>query len=175
MDPADGKPLDAPSDCPLCGARGVGGLEGCRATMGSLGAREFADPAFFRVHRLSVDAYSLQHPEDYMRSSKSAAAHLAGMCWSMERGRSTHLPAPVRAWVDGPRRYERLSAPPPQSRGELTVVSVLGASDARDYEQRVFDWARSAWGAWSVHHEKARAWVQEALHEYERQRATRSR
>jgi len=34
-------------------------------------AREFGDFRYAREHRLTVDAYSLQHPDEYMRSAKS--------------------------------------------------------------------------------------------------------
>jgi hypothetical protein len=42
-------------------------------------SREFGDYRYAREHRLTVDAYSLQHPAEYMRSPKSNAAHLTGM------------------------------------------------------------------------------------------------
>jgi hypothetical protein len=84
MDHTRGRDVSEAAECPSCGAPGVGGLEGCRALLGRR-EREFSDPEYFRAHRLTVDAYSLQHPEQSMKSSKSAAAHLAGMCWSRER------------------------------------------------------------------------------------------
>ncbi|HEX2247938.1 MAG TPA: DUF5946 family protein, partial [Arthrobacter sp.] len=87
--------------CPDCGAPGVANLDECRALFAEVGAREFANEEFFRVHRLTVDAYCLQHPDAYMGSSKSAAAHLAAMCWSMEYGRTTNLPGALKRWVDG--------------------------------------------------------------------------
>ncbi|MEW4569465.1 DUF5946 family protein [Tautonia sp. JC769] len=155
--------LEEAADCPSCGAPRVGGLDGCRALFDRLGEREFSDPEFFRAHRLTVDAYSLQHPEQFMKSSKSAAAHLAGMCWSMERGRSTHLPAPLKRWVDGRKNYARLTPPPPRARGTVTVIDVLDAEDAAEHERRVEAWARSAWSAWAGHWSQARAWVVEAL------------
>lgn len=151
-----------PAACPSCGAAGVGGLAGCRGLFDRLGAREFSDPNYFRAHRLSVDAYSLQHPEQFMKSSKSAAAHLAGMCWSMERGRSLHLPEPLKEWVDGARHYRRVTPPPPGRRGGITIVAVVGALDGVEYERKVVAWAQSAWEAWSPHWEQARAWVAEA-------------
>jgi Family of unknown function (DUF5946) len=82
--------------CPDCGASGVASQDGCRALLAEVGGREFADEAFFQVHRLTVDAYCLQHPDVYMKSSKSAAAHLAAMCWSMERSRSENLPGVLK-------------------------------------------------------------------------------
>ena len=155
------------AECPSCGAPGVGGLGGCQALFGRLGEREFSDPAYYRAHRLTVDAYCLQHPEQFMKSSKSAAAHLAGMCWSMERGRSLHLPAPLKRWVDGPRSFVRVAPPSPLDRGRVTLLSLVGALDADDYERRALEWARSAWEAWSAHWDQARAWVQEALDEHQ--------
>ena len=152
-------------DCPSCGAARVGGLQGCRELFGTLGTREFENRDYFRAHRLTVDAYCLQHPEQYMKSSKSAAAHLSGMCWSLERGRTLHLPPPLKRWVDGPRRYVRVPPPPPGDRGRLTVMSLVGAADAADYERRALEWARSAWQAWSAHWPQARAWVEDALAE----------
>lgn len=47
-------------------------------------AREFGDYRYGRLHRLTVDSYALQHPEKYMHSAKSFAAHLTGMYAAME-------------------------------------------------------------------------------------------
>jgi hypothetical protein len=146
-------------DCADCGA------PGCQAAFEAVAAQEFADQAFFRAHRLTVDAYCLQHPDVYMKSSKSAAAHLAGMCWSLEHGRATHLPDVLKRWVDGARTYPRVDPPPPRHRGALTVRHVLGIEDPVLYEQRALEWARSAWQAWAPHHGQARAWVADALAE----------
>ncbi len=157
--------LNRDAACPSCCAPGVGGLDGCRALFDRVQEREFSDPEFFHMHRLTVDAYSLQHPEQFMKSSKSAAAHLAAMCWSMERGRAAHLPPPLKAWVDGPRTFTLVPPPPAGARGRITVASVVDAVDAAEYGQRVAEWAGSAWAAWSPHWGQARAWVQQALAE----------
>ncbi len=151
--------------CPDCGAPGVASLDDCRDLFAEVGAREFADAAFFRVHRLTVDAYCLQHPDVYMKSSKSAAAHLAAMCWSVEYGRSTHLADALKRWLDGPRTYVRVDPPPLLHWGTLTVRHVLGVGDPDKYAVRAEEWARSAWEAWGEHHDQARAWVAEALAE----------
>jgi hypothetical protein len=156
--------------CPDCGAPGVASLDACGELFAEVGAREFADEAFFRTHRLTVDAYCLQHPDAYMKSSKSAAAHLAAMCWSMEIGGSENLPRALKGWVDGPRTYARVVPPPPLHRGALTVRHVLGVEDPDEYAVRAEEWARSAWEAWGEHHDQARAWVAEALAERGRTR-----
>ena len=64
--------------CPECGADVRGGRAGCQQLCDEVLAREFGDYRYAREHRLTVDAYSLQHPDEYMRSAKSYAAHLTG-------------------------------------------------------------------------------------------------
>ena len=149
--------------CPSCGASGVRSAHECQGLFAEMGVREFSDAEYFRSHRLTVDAYCLQHPEHYMVSSKSAATHLTAMCWSFEHGYSLHVPAPIKAWVDGPRAFPRVAAPPPGERGTLTLLHCVEAQDPVDYHRRAREWADSAWQAWSEHWPRARAWVQEAL------------
>lgn len=151
--------------CPSCGAVGVDSVEACQAQFVKVLNREFADPNYFKAHRLTVDAYCLQHPEQYMVSSKSAAAHLAGMCWSMERGYSLHLHSTLKKWVDGKRTYTRVAPPPQLSRGKLTINHVQNISDPEQYFRAVTEWAESAWKAWSPHWPQARKWVKEAVSE----------
>lgn len=160
--------------CPSCGAPSVDGLDGCLALFGTLGAREFSDTDYFPMHRLTVDAYCLQHPEQYMVSTKSAAAHLAAMCWSMEIGRSIHMPVPLQLWVDGPRTYVRIPPPPFRERGSITIADVIGAKNPKDYETQVWKWAKSAWCAWSNHWEQARAWTQAAIGEFDVNKSNQS-
>lgn len=92
-----------------------------------------------------------------MKSSKSAAAHLAAMCWSMEYGTAANLPGVLKRWLDGPRTYLRVPPPPPLRRGTLTVRRVLGIDDPDEYAMRAKEWANSAWYAWREHWDHARA------------------
>lgn len=68
----------APEPCSGCGLVVPGGAAGCRALFEELLARDFTNSAYFRVHRMMVDVYSLQHPE--RASAKSLAAHLTNLC-----------------------------------------------------------------------------------------------
>ena len=62
------------SACPQCGVdlpeedgpihRYFGASPACWAAYGQVLEREYADPAFFKNHRMTVDAYALQHPGD---------------------------------------------------------------------------------------------------------------
>ncbi|MHB9091486.1 MAG: DUF5946 family protein [Chloroflexota bacterium] len=70
--------------CSGCGRVLPGGTEGCQALFQAVGARAVRDLAYARTRLLTVDTYCLQHPDRYCRSAKSLAAHLAGLCWSLE-------------------------------------------------------------------------------------------
>ena len=54
--------------CAACGASVEQGKGGCLKLFEEILAREFSDYRYGRIHRLTVDAYSLQHPDEYMRS-----------------------------------------------------------------------------------------------------------
>lgn len=148
--------------CPECGAEGVGGEEGCEALFREVVERELSRPELFQAHRLTVDAYSLQHPSRYMKSAKSAVAHLTGMCWAMEGADGPHVARAVSRFLDGVQDLKRPEPPPPPSRGDWTVLHVYAARDSVAHVRRVKEWARSTWEAWRAHHEKARGWVTEA-------------
>ena len=157
--------MDAPgdsTDCRECGASGVGGVEGCKRLFEEVVGREFSRPELFRVHRLTVDAYSLQHPDPYMKSAKSAAAHLAGMCWSLEFGGGPEVSRALSRWLDGAPDLPTIAPPAGCERGAITVRDVDEAADSAEHIRRVEAWAEAAWHAWSEHHAQARAWVEQA-------------
>jgi hypothetical protein len=148
--------------CPSCGARRVGGLEGCHRLFEDLMNREFSQPELFRVHRLTVDCYSMQHPEKYMVSAKSWAAHVTGMCWSLEGDDGYGISVALSRWLDGNPSLPKLDSPPPGRRGELTVHHVHSAPDSAAHVARIGEWAASIWDAWAEHHDQAREWVRDA-------------
>ncbi|ANO52321.1 DUF5946 family protein [Woeseia oceani] len=154
--------LASKAEYPSCGAEAVGGLAGCDEVFSRLIGREFADPVLFRAHRLTVDAYCLQHTEKYMISSKSAAAHLMGICWSLEVGESLHLPPELKRFVDGPHVFVRVAVPPQLRRGKINITHLNSLSEPREYLVASREWAQSVWLAWSSAWEQTRAWVREA-------------
>lgn len=149
--------------CESCGAAVEGGRAGCLKLFEEVIAREFGDYRYGRVHRLTVDAYSLQHPDEYMRSGKSFAAHLAGMCAALEsedveEGQGVNRT--VQKWLSTNPRIEKPDIP--GRRGGLTVTHVHAAADADEHVSRVREWARDVWGALAEHHELARRLIAEA-------------
>ncbi len=149
--------------CPHCGASEVGGVEGCNELFQEVVGREFSRPELFQVHRLTVDAYSLQHPDQYMKSAKSAVAHLTGMCWAMEDRDDPSVSMALSRFLDGtPALVKPYPIPPPGRRGSMTIVDIFLAPDSAAHIERVREWARGAWEAWSEHHAQARLWLEEA-------------
>jgi hypothetical protein len=151
----------APDVCEDCGVAVAGGRAGCLGLFEEVIAREFSDYRYGRVHRLTVDAYSLQHPDKYMRSAKSFAAHLTGMCAALEHEDASTLNQTIQKWLSANPRIDK-PAHLPERRGDLTINYLHGAPDADAHVARVKEWAREVWAAWAEHHELARRLIAEA-------------
>ena len=104
-----------------------------------------------------VDAYSLQHPAEYMRSAKSFAAHLTGAAAAVERPREAdRINEAVVRWLSTNPMLVRPSEPAPGSRGHATVDDVLRADDPA---MSIPQWARQAWQSYAALHGIAREWI----------------
>ena|SRR5262244_2043292 len=91
--------MKMPEKCPDCGAP-VGGREECQKLFDEVIAREFSSPAYFGVHRITVDCYALQPPDRYCASFKSFAAHLSGLCCAARWNTATIRPCRARYTLD---------------------------------------------------------------------------
>ena len=155
--------------CPGCGLelpaisgpthQYIGTSAACWALYGELLAREYESPKLLEGHRLTVDAYSVQHPgSPERRSIQSVGVHLIALHLLFERGEPaarvtarlgslmTRLPA--LTWLD-----------PPKPNGTLTVQHVLAASPDEHLE-RAREWASDVWQAWRPYHELVRGWAE---------------
>jgi hypothetical protein len=148
--------------CEDCGATISEGKIGCRKMFEEVIAREFGDYRYGRIHRLTVDVYSLQHPEAYMRSGKSFAAHLTGVCAALEYEDAPDINQTVQRWLSANPSINK-PARLPQDRGALTIMYVHGAADAEEHTRRVREWAQSAWDAWGEHRTLAKQLIDEAV------------
>ena|ERR1044071_2186961 len=147
--------------CEDCGASVSGGRDGCLKLFEEVIAREFGDYRYGRRHRLTVDAYALQHPDRYMRSGKSFAAHLTGTCAAFEHEDTQALNQTIQKWLSTNPRIEK-PARLPERRGDLNITYVHSAPDADEHVKRVREWASDVWGAWAEHHALARQLIKEA-------------
>lgn len=173
--------VDEPSDlealadaCPGCGARYaphatdethpyIGASPACWAAFGELLAREFQDRAYGRVHRHTVDVYTVQHPgDDDRRQRQSVAIHLIGLCHWLEHGLDANG---VIAATQSMLRRERPDWPwlEPPTEFEMTVRDLLVAESGEEHERLVRRWAESTWEAWGAHHDVVREWAADAL------------
>jgi hypothetical protein len=150
--------------CEDCGANVAQGKAGCLQIFEEILAREFSDYRYGKIHRLTVDAYSLQHPEAYMRSAKSFAAHLTGMCAALEYEDTAALNRAVQKWLSANPKIDKPVHLPDQ-RGTLTITYLHSASDVDEHKRSVREWARDVWSAWSEHHDLARELIRKAAPE----------
>lgn len=150
--------------CEDCGATVEEGKAGCLKLFEEILAREFSDYRYGKIHRLTVDVYSLQHPGTYMSSGKSFAAHLTGMCAALEYQDALALNQTVQKWLSKNPKIEKPTYLPEQ-RGNLTIAYIHSAADADEHIKRVQEWARDVWGAWSEHHDLARRLIGQATAE----------
>lgn len=147
--------------CEDCGTVVADGKAGCLRIFEEILAREFSDYRYGRIHRLTVDAYSLQHPDRYMRSGKSFAAHLTGICAALEHENPLVVNQVIQKWLSTNPKIEK-PLHIPEERGRLTISYIHSAADADEYIRRVREWAQDVWSAWSEHHDLARELINEA-------------
>ncbi|MDP9266655.1 MAG: DUF5946 family protein [Chloroflexota bacterium] len=157
--------------CAGCHLAVEGGTEACQALFDRMTLRVMSDARYARVHRLAVDAYTLQHPDRYCRSAKSLAAHLTGMCCGLEHGGSEATYAALQQWLNGRSPVEKSRIP--AFRGATTLADALAAEDPVAHARAVEEWARSTWEAYAPLHALARRWIAEALGQAPRRSAAR--
>jgi len=148
--------------CSGCGLAVPDGTRGCDAILHELSARDFEDLRYFRVHRLMIDAYCLQHPDRYCRSAKSLAAHLVSLCLILEHGADAATGSPcLQRLLDGAPQLERPAVP--AFRGALTIADVRDADNPDAYAQAVRSWAEAVWRAYAALHPFAHDWAERTL------------
>jgi len=130
-----------------------GASPSCWELFGRVLAREYSSPQLMKIHRLTVDAYAVQHPgAPEPRSIQSVWVHLAGLYLTVERNLSHAFAR--RVIGDMARNSDQLTwLQPPDHLGILTVADVANASGVTAHEQAVRRWALGAWTAWEAHHQ----------------------
>jgi Family of unknown function (DUF5946) len=125
----------------------------CWRLYGEVLARRLA-AAVIPPDRHPVDAYAVQHPGvPGPQSNQSVTAHLVSMGLMFERGATPQAATKAMATLISANKGKFRWLEPPACVGSLTVVDVVAADDAGALDRLVTAWARSAWDAWSPHHE----------------------
>ena len=156
------------SICPGCGSR-LPAMEGpthaymtsspaCWAAFNAVMAREYQTPALMPVHRLSVDAWAVQHPGDGSRRAiQSVGLHLARLRVQLDEGLSGE--AANAAMLRFAARKADLPELPPRGAYRMTVADVVGATDPVAHAGAVRAWAEAVWADWANQHDYIRRWV----------------
>lgn len=131
----------------------------CWAAYGEVLAREYTESALLATHRLSVDAYAVQHPGRPSRQGiQSVGVHLIRLCLFLEHG-LTPEQANEAMLTAGKIKHTFCWLEPPASLGAITVRDVLQTNGIAAHAAMVRHWAQSAWEAWTPHHEIVREWL----------------
>ncbi|HUL72601.1 MAG TPA: DUF5946 family protein [Vicinamibacterales bacterium] len=141
--------------CPSCGAR-LGGRAGCQAVFDVLTAMSWTNPVRGRVHKMVVDAYAMQHPEEYGRSAKSYIRHLSALGCLIEH------PGDHRLYWATPSESGPPIPPKPallSKRGEITIADVREVADDELFQRAVEHWAASVWAAYAPQHDLAKGFL----------------
>lgn len=139
--------------------RYLGASPGCWAVYGEVLGKEYSDYRYWRAHRFTVDAYAVQHPgEPSPQTVQSVAVHLISLHLVLEKTRSPE--EATKAMQQATTHKQRFTwLEPPASPGEVTVLYVRDAESPEEHVERAGEWARSAWEAWSGHHDTIRRWA----------------
>jgi len=120
----------------------VGATMACWAVYGSILAREYSNPRYRAVHRLTVDAYGAQHPgEPERRSIQSVNVHLVGLHLVLDGDADSAFARRVIGTITDLFTDRLVWLVPPPHRGTLTVLDIAPAPDADDHCARVREWA----------------------------------
>ncbi len=154
--------------CPGCGSR-LAAVEGpthaymtsspaCWAAFNTVMAREYSDPRLMAVHRLSVDAWAVQHPGDGSRRAiQSVGLHLARLMVQIEQALEGE--AANATMLRFAARKASLPELPPRDGYSVTVADVAEAVEPDAHRIAVRRWATATWADWSDHHDFIRRWA----------------
>lgn len=133
----------------------------CWALYGDILEREYSNPDYFSVHRLTVDTYAIQHPgSPSSECISSVALHLLSL-HSVFEVKSSLLQASntIKTATQSKGLFEWL--PPPIPSNQITVLNIIKASNSKEHVDMVWNWAENTWNAWSCHHDKVSKWYRE--------------
>jgi Family of unknown function (DUF5946) len=133
----------------------------CFSAYTTLLAIEYSNAAFVQTHRLSIDAYAVQHPGNLSerRCIQSVGLHLSRLYLQLAH------PLPPQqtneTMLDLSRHKSSLTALKPPAQFRATVASVLPFAGTVNHTEKVRVWAIRAWEDWYEHHAYIRHWIHE--------------
>lgn len=127
---------------------------GCWKLYGEVLVREYSDPQYWRMHRLTVDAYSVQHPDgDDPRAIQSVTVHLVGLYITLVKKLSAEFATQIIGKIIQKNKGKFILLERPKNLGKITIQDVWQAKNAEQHEMVIAQWAQSVWEAWQQHHD----------------------
>ncbi|WP_138933252.1 DUF5946 family protein [Roseovarius arcticus] len=132
----------------------------CFAKYDEVLAHEYSDPALMRTHRLTVDAFAIQHPGDgtTRQAIQSVGLHLARLGIQVNHLRRLEEANNIMLSL-GQYKAELVFLAPP-AEFTMTVADVAKFAGTPEHVDAVKAWARSAWADWSQHHDYIIGWAE---------------
>ncbi|NGX26503.1 MAG: hypothetical protein K940chlam6_00426 [Chlamydiae bacterium] len=171
--------------CPGCGANfpnnessphryGVASA-GCWQAFNELLAHERMMWGYPDVHRLIVDAYSIQHPQNQELQKKlgisqrfidasiqSVAVHLIALYFALtEKKKLNEISKLMDRILSKGAIFQALI--PPKQLGKITIAYAPKGDSIEEYRDFAWKWAREAWTAWSQYHGQVEQWIDQYL------------
>ncbi len=131
----------------------VGAIPACWHVYTNLLAQEFTNPDFFKIHRITVDAYLAQHIGDQQdrRARQSSNLHIISLYLYFEKKLSTNmvlnfLKKATENKHDWPAIFQLREA------NWKTILDILETKNASDHIKQITEWGRSVWDAYTDQH-----------------------
>lgn len=133
----------------------------CWARFGEILAREYSTPELQITHRLSVDAYAVQHPGGKdRRAIQSVGLHLARLAIQLQTPLPPNGANDVMLKLGRSKHTLRYLRRPESFSITVAQIPLRGSDD--EHMDAVRRWASEAWRAWSAHHDDIHRWIEAA-------------
>lgn len=133
---------------------------GCWKLFGQILEKEYSDPSHWKNHRITVDAFAVQHfGKPSSQAIQSVNLHLSSLYLIYDQGVDVKL-ANKGLTTLAKYKSELFWLEPPNAVGEIIVADILKAKTADEHCNLVVEWGKSAWNAWAIHHKTIHTFVE---------------
>lgn len=131
----------------------IGAVHNCWKMYSEILAREFENPEYFKIHRITVDSYAAQHIGDQTdrRARQSANLHLIALYLYYEKK------TPIAIILEFLRKttvnkHDWPAVEQLTKASWLTVHDIITATTAQEHYTIVIKWGKSVWDSYKDQH-----------------------
>jgi len=135
----------------------------CYACFNEILAAEYGNATLLQTHRLTVDAYAVQHPGAQIarREIQSVGLHLARLWLQLDHPRPPKETNDVMLAFSA--HKHTLDPLPQPARFTVTASDVSPFAGTDQHAAKVTHWARATWQDWAGSHAYIQAWATKYL------------